>query len=140
MSENRISRELPFAKKEAVELLRREYKDRDEASRLIAEGWAEFYRTKYADVYREHRALVESSGAAVQAIYLRNIFPDMKVTWGTHPNHIGHEDFLGCFRCHDENHKSRDGRTITQDCSACHTLLAQDETNPKVLAELGLQP
>jgi len=71
MNEGRISRELPFAKKEAVELLRREYADREAASRQIAEGWAEFYRTKYEDVYRQHRALVESSGAAVQAIYLR---------------------------------------------------------------------
>ena len=80
------------------------------------------------DVYREHRALVESSGAAVQAIYLRNIFPDMKVTWGTHPNHIGHEDFLGCFRCHDDNHVSKDGKTISQSCDTCHNLLAQDES------------
>jgi hypothetical protein len=23
----------------------------------------------------------------------------MKLTWGTHPNNIGHDDFLGCFRC-----------------------------------------
>ena len=44
----------------------------------------------------------------------------MKVAWGTYPNNIGHEDFLGCFRCHDDNHKTRDGRTITQDCDACH--------------------
>jgi hypothetical protein len=140
MGEGRVSPDLPFAKKQAVELLRRDYPDRDAAKRQIGEAWAEFYRTQYAEVYKEHRALVESSGAAVEAIYLRNVFPDMKVTWGTHPNHIGHEDFLGCFRCHDENHKSKDGRTITQDCNACHTLLAQDETNPKVLADLGLQP
>ena len=51
----------------------------------------------------------------------------MKVTWGTYPNNIGHEDFLGCFRCHDDSHKRADGRTITQDCNACHTILAQDE-------------
>ena len=36
------------------------------------------------------------------AIYARNVFPEMKVGWGTYPNNIGHEDFLGCFRCHDD--------------------------------------
>ena len=55
----------------------------------------------------------------------------MKVTWGTHPNNIGHEDFLGCFRCHDENHKAADGRTITQDCDACHTILADGGVQPQ---------
>jgi len=82
---------------------------------------------------------VEAAAQQVLAIYRRNVFPEMKVAWGTHPNNIGHEDFLGCFRCHDENHKSADGRTITQDCNACHTVLAMDETNPKVLEDLGLK-
>ncbi len=71
------------------------------------------------------------------AIYGRNVFPEMRLTWGTHPNHIGHEDFLGCFRCHDGNHQAAGGRVITQECDACHQILAQDESNPKVLAELG---
>jgi hypothetical protein len=63
----------------------------------------------------------------------------MKVTWGTYPNNIGHEDFLGCFRCHDGLHQSKDGRMIAQDCTTCHNILAMEETNPKVLADLGLQ-
>ena len=33
----------------------------------------------------------------------------MKLTWGTHPNNLGHTDSPGCFRCHDEEHKSKDG-------------------------------
>jgi hypothetical protein len=61
------------------------------------------------------------------------------VGWGTYPNNIGHENFIGCFRCHDDNHKSAAGSTITQDCEACHALLAQDEENPKILADLGLR-
>ncbi len=75
----------------------------------------------------------------VNAIYQRNVFPNMKVGWGTYPNNIGHDDFLGCFRCHDDNHKSADGRTIAQDCSACHTILAMEEKDPKVLESLGLK-
>ena len=46
----------------------------------------------------------------------------MKVTWGTYPNHLGHVDTPGCFRCHDDGHKAADGTVITQDCELCHTL------------------
>jgi hypothetical protein len=135
----RISRELPFVKKKLVELLRGEYPTQTAGAEAIGKGLVEFYRTSYPQSYANHRALVEAAAGEAQAIYRRNVFPEMKVAWGVHPNNIGHEDFLGCFRCHDDNHKSADGKTITQDCSACHTLLAQDEEDPKVLTDLGLK-
>ena len=134
-----VSRDLPFVKKKAVELLKADYPSRDAASEKIVASLTDFYRTQYPDVYRDHRAAVEASAGAVRDVYLRNIFPDMKITWGTHPNNIGHEDFLGCFRCHDGNHVAEGGKSIASDCDSCHNILAQDETNPKVLAQLGVQ-
>jgi nitrate/TMAO reductase-like tetraheme cytochrome c subunit len=139
MSEGRISPTLPFVKKQAVALLGAAYPDRDAASAKIGKGLIDFYRTKYPDVYRSHRPQIEAAADKAREIYLRNVFPAMKVGWGTYPNNLGHEDFLGCFRCHDGEHKSSDGRVITQDCDACHSILAQDEANPKVLADLGLK-
>jgi formate-dependent nitrite reductase cytochrome c552 subunit len=139
MAVNRISPELPFAKKKSVELLRTQYPDRDTAAQKITSTFAEYYRTKYPDTYQAHRALVETAGEAVSQIYLRNVFPNMKITWGTYPNNLGHEDFLGCFRCHDGNHKSAEGKVISDDCEACHSVLAQEESNPKILADLGLK-
>jgi hypothetical protein len=59
---------------------------------------------------------------AVQNIYARNVFPAMRVQFGTHPNNIGHVFFNGCFRCHDDNHKARDGSVIKQDCETCHAM------------------
>ena len=138
-SEGLLSRDLPFLKKKAVELLKATYPDRAAAGERIAAGLTEFYKTTYPAAYGDHRALVEAASRQLVAIYERNVFPGMKVGWGTHPNNIGHEDFLGCFRCHDENHKASDGKTLTQDCDACHTILAAEESNPKVLADLGLQ-
>ena len=139
ISEGRISPLLPFIKKKSVELLRAQYPDRETARMKILATLNEFYRSNYPDVYRVHRALVETSGEQVAAIYLRNIFPEMRITWGTHPNNIGHEDFLGCFRCHDGNHASADGHVITNDCNACHTILAVEDPNPKILADLGMK-
>jgi nitrate/TMAO reductase-like tetraheme cytochrome c subunit len=138
LDDGRVSARLPFMKKKAVELLRGEYPDQATAKRRIAEGLAGFYRASYPDVWRDQRAQVEGAAEQLGLIYARNVFPSMRVAWGTYPNHIGHEDSPGCFRCHDENHASSDGRTITQDCSACHEILAQDEPNPKVLKDLGL--
>ena len=139
MADGAISPSLPFVKKKSVELLKAEYTDRESAARGIARGLADFYRGQYPQVYANHRSQVEAAAQQLVAIWGRNVFPEMKVGWGTYPNNLGHDDFIGCFRCHDDNHKAADGRTITQDCSACHTVLAQEETNPKVLADLGLQ-
>jgi hypothetical protein len=139
MSLGRISPELPYIKKKAVELLKVDYPARDVAEQRIIGELNNFYRTNYPDIYQSRRTLVQQSGEQVAAIYLRNIFPDMRVTWGTHPNNLGHNDAPGCFRCHDGSHTSADGQTITNDCSACHQVLAAGEENPKVLTDLGMK-
>ena len=46
----------------------------------------------------------------------------MKVTFGTYTNHIGHTDAPGCFRCHDDDHTTKDGKAIGQDCETCHVI------------------
>ena len=135
----RIDRQLPYIKKQAVAALRVEYPDRATASAKIPQAIDDFYKAKYPDTYQGKRPIVETAAQQVTAIYLRNIFPEMKITWGTHPNNIGHDDFLGCFRCHDGKHKAADGRVINDDCSACHQILAMEEKDPKVLADLGLK-
>ena len=138
MAAGLISPELPFARKKAVELLKADYPDRDTAKRQIIDQFTGFYRSNYASVYNSRRGLVQQSAEGVADIYLRNIFPEMKITWGVHPNNLGHNDFPGCFRCHDGSHTSADGQTIPNDCATCHNLLAVEEENPKVLADLGL--
>jgi nitrate/TMAO reductase-like tetraheme cytochrome c subunit len=139
MNRGLISSELPFVRKKAVELLKADYLDRNTAKQRIAEGLISYYRTTYPDIYDSKRALVEQAADTSVAIYLRNVFPEMKVTWGVHPNNLGHNDFPGCFRCHDGSHTSADGQTISNDCTACHDLLAVQEEKPKILADLGLK-
>ena len=46
----------------------------------------------------------------------------MNVKFGTYPDNVGHVDFPGCFRCHDDEHKTSDGRAIGQDCETCHKI------------------
>ena len=139
MSGGQISTGLPYIRKEAVEVLKVNYPTRDVAQQSIAREINKFYQTNYPAIYQAQRTVVEQAGAEVAKIYLRNVFPDMRVTWGTHPNNIGHNDSPGCFRCHDGSHTSADGQTIPNDCSTCHQILAAGEVKPKVLTDLGMK-
>ena len=134
----RISASLPFIKKKGVEVLKAEYASSEEAAKKIPESIRNYYRDAYPAVHQSRAADIEMAGKSILAIYNENVFPDLNVTWGTYPNHLGHTDFPGCFRCHDEAHTSADKKTITQDCGACHEMVAAAEATPEVLRTLGL--
>ncbi|HVO64707.1 MAG TPA: hypothetical protein VMT53_27545 [Terriglobales bacterium] len=134
-----ISTTLPFIKKQAVELLKANYSSDAEASRVIPVTLTRFYQQSYPAVSLQRGGDISSAGTEIAAIYNRNVFPDLKVTWGTYPNNLGHTEFPGCFRCHDGSHSTPDQKaTITQDCSTCHEPLAVDEASPGVVKTLGL--
>jgi hypothetical protein len=135
----RISSTLPFIKKEAVELLKRNYVSNEEASRTIPEALVRFYQQLDPAPAPQRSQDISNAGREIVAIYNRNVFPELKVTWGTYPNNLGHTDSPGCFRCHDGSHSTSDQKMVlTQDCSACHEPLAIEETSPGVLKTLGL--
>ena len=135
MAPGRLPSGLPFVKKTALDLIKAEYKD-DEAAQKIPAGLAGFYQQKYPDIAQTRRGY-PGGGTGAARIYRRNVFPDLKVTWGTYPNNLGHTDYPGCFRCHDDSHATTDKKTITQDCSTCHQALAVEETSPEILKTLG---
>jgi nitrate/TMAO reductase-like tetraheme cytochrome c subunit len=114
---------MPFIRREAVKVLKVAYPDRAAAFRGIQDGLTAFYK----DASLVPKASVDRAVATAQHVFERNVFPTMNVTWGTYPNNVGHSDpgpsaYAGCFRCHDDSHKSRAGKAISQDCSLCHTI------------------
>ena len=139
MADGPVSPELPWVHKEGLELLQANYSSEAEARAKIPQQLEAFYRTQHPEVLAAKADLVKRAGDGLVTIYSQNVFPFMKVTWGTHPNHIGHMSYPGCFRCHDSEHTAKDGTAIPQDCSVCHNLLAVDEAKPKVLSDLGIQ-
>jgi hypothetical protein len=116
MAQGRIPKELPFIRREALAAVTEEHADRQTALDRIAARLREHYRTQPSTDSR----LLDRAIAGTQEVWARNVFPAMKVTWGTYTNHIGHLDTPGCFRCHDDEHKSKDGKVIRQDCTLCH--------------------
>jgi nitrate/TMAO reductase-like tetraheme cytochrome c subunit len=121
----RIDRTLPRIKEQAVRALTGNYATTVEADRGISQALTDFYRTKYPAIAETNAAGIAQAVEETQRIYAHNFFPDMKVNWRVYPNNIGHWDFPGCYRCHDGNHTSADGKTISHDCTVCHTIVAQ---------------
>jgi len=115
-----VSTKIPFVRREAVRALRAEYPTQDAALAGIERALRGAINSEGAD--RADEAALRRAIAVFQNIYRSNVFPSMRIGWGTYPDHVGHTTSQGCFRCHDESHKSSDGRTIGQDCELCHSM------------------
>jgi hypothetical protein len=109
-----------------------DYNSTDEAMVRIANKIRGFYRREYPEVLEQRADDLRHTIKAVQEIYSRTIFPEMKVKWSAYPDNIGHRDSPGCFRCHRESMQSDDGETIFRTCSKCHVILAQGESIDEV--------
>jgi hypothetical protein len=138
LEEGRIDRSLPYIRREGLRIItEKEYASHAEARDGIAAAVKAFYVQNYPDL--AGTPAVEQAGKALGDAYAWNNFPHMKVKWNTYPNHIGHQESPGCFRCHDNKHKTDDGAKIGKKCSTCHIVVAEEESNSPLLQELGLQ-
>ena len=133
----RIDASLPFVKREGLRLLKTEWASHDEARTRIPAELQAFYEQQYPEVAKDKAEDIARAGRQVATIWTTNVWPSMNITWGTYPSHIGHQDYPGCFRCHDESHTDAAGDTIPQDCDTCHSLLAMEEESPAILKELN---
>jgi nitrate/TMAO reductase-like tetraheme cytochrome c subunit len=125
--EGRIDASLPLIKQQATTVLSATYKTNDQAQQAIAGGLLDFYEKKYPDISKSKQLEIHNAVTEIQQIYRRTTFPDMKVNWQTHPNNLGHYYYPGCFRCHDGQHVSADGKVVSRDCNQCHTLMSETE-------------
>jgi hypothetical protein len=138
LQEGRIDRSLPFIRREGVRILTAQVYESHEAARAgITAAVKAFYAENYPDL--ANSPAVEQAGLALGDAYCWNNFPQMKVTWNLYPNHIGHEESPGCFRCHSNKIKTDAGEKIGRKCSTCHEIVAEEESDSRLLQELGLQ-
>lgn len=136
-----LSREIPYIRAKAVEVLSPSYASVDEAQ-IAIQGLADFYTLGYINLSTESggseaaelvqtsseaEALLAANLAEIEKIYRSTNFPDMGLNWESSPNNARHTPFLGCFRCHDGKHASvdetgREVETISVKCNLCHTV------------------
>jgi len=122
---NRLDRTLPFIKQQGVAVLEKDYDSTKSAVSAIRAGLETYYRENHPEVFAAKRPQIVASATALQQIFQSIRFPEMKVDWRTHPDNIGHMRTQGCFRCHDDQHVSSDGKVISKACDVCHTVLAE---------------
>jgi hypothetical protein len=132
IAEGRIDRTLPYVKREGLKALQTEYPSHEAARKGISDAIRSFYSKELGPGFVARQATIDKAATELAGIWTGNVFPQMNIKWGTYPTHLGHADDKGCFRCHE-------GTKITQDCSTCHSLVAMEESDPKILKDLGVE-
>jgi nitrate/TMAO reductase-like tetraheme cytochrome c subunit len=120
-----VSKDIPYIKKVSMEILRNKFSTKDTALMEINNGITSFYSSSYKEFFDKNRDVINSSISSIQKAYSQNTFPFMKVSYDTYPDHIGHLESEGCFRCHNDSFKSENGKVISKDCNLCHSILGQ---------------
>jgi len=120
----KIDPEIPGIREDSLTVLQKEYISRAEAQEQLVETLLNLQAKRHGSefVAQHEKSLLDAGGYLLDA-YLANVWPAMKVTWGTYKGHNGHrweEDGYGCFRCHDDTHQTEFGKTISQSCDLCH--------------------
>ena len=120
-------RDLPYYKKQAVKAIGGEYESHSAGMAAVRDALTDYYSTEFPELAAEEAELVAKGADLAAQAYGKTVFPAMGTNWETHPNHIGHDDFPGCMRCHDDEMSTADGEyTIPMDCETCHIFLLED--------------
>ena len=120
-----ISNNIPFIKKTAMGILRNTFSNKDTALLQIRDGILSYYKSNFSDYLAKNSDRIDNSVTAIQNAFSQNTFPRMKVTYDVYPDHIGHLESEGCFRCHNDAFVSDAGQKITRDCNICHSIIGQ---------------
>lgn len=124
LDSKKIHPEIPGIRQDSLTILRKPYASREEAAGHIVEDLKKLQEKRNgAEFILSNIKAISDSGEFLKKQYLGNIWPEMKITWGTYKNHIGHryaKEGYGCYRCHDDEHATESGETISQDCGLCH--------------------
>lgn len=141
-----LSSDIPFIRARAVEVLSAAYASTDDAHKAIA-GIEDYYRTNYPDFYAKQGAKITQAIQIVKRLYDDNNYIDQKLDWKTHPDNIGHQDFPGCFRCHDGKHADTSPgatmKVIPLECNLCHSIpqiVRPGVIEPLLPLTTGLEP
>jgi formate-dependent nitrite reductase cytochrome c552 subunit len=137
INEGLIDRSLPFVKREGLRIIDTEYESHEQARAVIADELQQFYAENYPELAAEKEDGISAAAEALGDVYSVNVFPSMNVWWDTYPNHIGHKQSPGCFRCHTRQMRTADRKQISGDCDNCHVLLAEREEDPHILTVLS---
>jgi len=125
LSDNTIPAYLPFIKRQALAAMTKDYPSQEVARVEISRALLGWYRANYSEMILNNPDVFERAIQGVVQAYNENVYPEMHVSWGTYKNNLGHQDGLGCFRCHGTLREVKTGKVISRDCELCHIISAE---------------
>ena len=137
--DGRLDRKVPWLYQVSAAVLKSEAPAREQADQQFRRALDQRYGSEHAQE-KPPAAQLDQAAHALAALYRRNVYPEMKLSWDNYPSQIGHGgadpgNFKGqCFRCHAGDHKTADGQELSSKCEGCHEVIAKDEL-PKDLPD-----
>ncbi len=131
-----IPADLPYIKKVAMDIFKDPFDSKDTAIHIIKTYTKQFYAENMPEILETRQADIDQAIEGMINEFSQNIFPAMGASWDEYESHIGHKTYNGCFRCHDDNHKSADGKVISMDCDLCHTIVLQGKPGEEQFASI----
>jgi Ni/Fe-hydrogenase b-type cytochrome subunit len=135
LATGRIDPSIPFIKQQSVAALAATYTTREQAMQGIESSVRAYYQKHYPQIYEGRQEALGAAITYLQNTYSDYYFPSMKVRWDTYFTNDGHFHSVGCFRCHDGQHKSVDGSVIPNECGECHTIIRQGKPGSMEVAK-----
>lgn len=139
---NDLSRDIPFIRTRAIELLSTDYPS-PEAAKAAFASLDGYYSENYPDFYAGGQPQVQEAEDLLNQLYSEISYPEQKLDWRTHPNNVGHRDWPGCFRCHDGQHFTDSGEAIRLECNLCHSIpqiVHPGDIEPTIPLTTGIEP
>jgi nitrate/TMAO reductase-like tetraheme cytochrome c subunit len=137
LANKKMDESIPYIKSISVEVLEDNYYSKENAFKNIQQKITDFYVSNFPDIYNSKKDIVNTNIEIIKNIYSRNYFPYMNANWKHFPDNISHVYTPGCFRCHDGNHVSDDGKVISNDCNSCHLIISQTDNKGNTKVDLN---
>jgi hypothetical protein len=134
LADGRLSRDLPYIRREMVKLLSAEYASQEEALAAVGQEKAQ-YSAAFPEAAAKYPAEMDQAQALARELIVRLVFEQPGVTWADFRDNAKHNASAGCFRCHDGKHLSADGESIRLHCNICHNVpetIASGDRAPQV--------
>ena len=136
ITDGEIPKDLPYIKQVAMDNFSDPFTNSDTARMMLRKNITDYYKDELPDVYAARTADINKAIDGIIKGFDNNIFPEMKASWDAYPDHIGHKTYKGCFRCHDGQHVSDDGKVISRDCNLCHTIVQEGKPGEQIYSSL----
>jgi hypothetical protein len=125
-----LDSDLPWLKREALGAILSGWQSYEDAQIGVDNHIRGFYRDEYPELSISKMESIDRAVESLQSMVARNLHPGMNITWGAYESYLGHRAEGGCFRCHHENMVDEAGVAIDYDCTLCHSILAQNSSEP----------